>query len=227
MNVKNKLWIILLLFILSIIISLLPFGNLVLYPVDLFATYIHEMGHTFATIITGGKAHQISVSPDTSGYAVSCGGFRFLIIQAGYISTAIVGGILLLISVLEGPKLIRYTIAFIGIIMLGCLIFFARDFFTIFSTLFYIGVSFFLVIKTNDIVCQIFLGFISLECCFNSIEDIKHVFGFSISGRDAISDAFKMQELTYIPAPLWAGLWFIISLSIFFGVLLLIYKFKN
>lgn len=227
MNVKNKIWILVLLFIISVGISFLPFGNIVLYPIDLFATYIHEMGHAFTAILTGGKAYQISLSPDSSGYAISSGGIRFIVIQAGYLSTAIVGGILLLISVLEGPKLIRATIVLIGIIMLGCLIFFARDLFTIISTLFYIGAATFLALKANDLICQLFLGYISLECCFNSIEDIKYVFGFSMSGKDYMSDAYKMQELTMIPAPLWSGLWFIISLSVFFGVLFLIYRLKK
>lgn len=226
MKSPNKIWIVVFLYFITLIISIIPFGNIIFYPIDLFATYIHEISHAFTTIITGGKAYQISISPDTSGFAMSSGGWRFFSVQAGYLGTAIVGGILLYLTATESPKIAKYTLGFITLIMLLCLIFFARDLFTIAATIFYIIVIGFVVMKANDFICQIFLGFLAIQCCFNSIESIKIVLGLAMKGASITSDAYKMQEMTFIPAPVWAIFWFLISLVIFGLVLFKIYKHK-
>lgn len=57
---------------------------------NLFGTFIHEgIGHAFVTILTGGRVAEIVVNPDGSGHAMIVGGWLFLSLPAGYMSTTL------------------------------------------------------------------------------------------------------------------------------------------
>ena len=70
----------------------------VVYPLRLFVTFIHELGHGVTAVVTGGEFHKFEVKSSGAGVAWSRGGFRPVIISAGYVGTAIFGAALLLIS---------------------------------------------------------------------------------------------------------------------------------
>jgi hypothetical protein len=69
----------------------------VLYPLQLFATFIHEGSHVLATLITGNSVHSMTISPDASGvvWSQSSGLSTLLISSAGYLGTTAFGIILL------------------------------------------------------------------------------------------------------------------------------------
>lgn len=69
--------------------------SFVVYPLRLFTTFIHELGHGAATLFTGGDFIRFEVKPSGAGLAYSNGGLRTLIIPAGYVGTALFGSILL------------------------------------------------------------------------------------------------------------------------------------
>ncbi len=71
------------------------FNPVVVYPLRLFVTFIHELGHGVATLITGGEFLRFEVHENGAGLAYSRGGMRPIIISAGYIGTAIFGAVLL------------------------------------------------------------------------------------------------------------------------------------
>ncbi|NLX10055.1 MAG: hypothetical protein GXY36_10400 [Chloroflexi bacterium] len=68
------------------------------YPLRLFVTMIHELGHGLAAILTGGSFLHFEVTQRGAGLAYTSGGSRFLIIQAGYVGTALFGAILLYLT---------------------------------------------------------------------------------------------------------------------------------
>ncbi len=67
----------------------------VTYPLRLFVTMIHELSHGLAAAITGGSFQHFEVTRRGAGLAYTSGGWRFLIIQAGYLGTALFGAALL------------------------------------------------------------------------------------------------------------------------------------
>lgn len=77
---------------LSVLLSV--FG-LHLYFDELFVTFMHESSHGLMAILTGGRLLQFTVSPDTSGLALTAGGFRPLVLTAGYAGSCFWGGVLL------------------------------------------------------------------------------------------------------------------------------------
>lgn len=72
-----------------------PYGYLAVYPFRLFGTFIHEVGHAVAAVVTGGYVESMIVNLDTSGYVKSGGGIRPIVASAGYLSSVAVGAALL------------------------------------------------------------------------------------------------------------------------------------
>jgi hypothetical protein len=74
-----------------------PLAPLV-YPLRLFVTFIHELGHGVTAVGTGGEFISFEVKSSGAGLAFSRGGLRPVIISAGYVGTAIFGAALLLLA---------------------------------------------------------------------------------------------------------------------------------
>src|SRR5919109_753500 len=69
-----------------------------LYPLKIFVVFIHETGHALATVLTGGRVVSMVVTPWESGYVQAIGGTPVLMASAGYIGSALFGGVMLLLS---------------------------------------------------------------------------------------------------------------------------------
>jgi hypothetical protein len=86
----------------SLVLWNLPFAGVVLYPFKLFATWLHELSHGVAMIITGAGFDHIVIYRDTSGLAyayTSVGAFGTAIIAAaGYMGTPLWGAVLLVVT---------------------------------------------------------------------------------------------------------------------------------
>lgn len=93
----NARWLILAI-LLTVVLSFLPFAQIITYPFLIFSTFIHETAHAVATVLTGGRVESLIVRMDGSGLTLSRGGLRFVVSSAGYIGTALVGALLLLLS---------------------------------------------------------------------------------------------------------------------------------
>jgi Peptidase M50B-like len=91
------------------------FGHLILYPVTLLVTFLHEFGHALGAIITGGKVEGMQINPDGSGYTVSRGGSQAIILMGGYLGSVILGNLLLYIGVRKRQlsQMALYTLAII------------------------------------------------------------------------------------------------------------------
>lgn len=68
------------------------------YPLRLFVTLIHELSHGLSALATGGSFLRFEVTQHGAGLAYTSGGSRFLIIQAGYLGTALFGAVLLVLA---------------------------------------------------------------------------------------------------------------------------------
>lgn len=91
------------------------------YPLRLFVTSVHELGHGLAAIVTGGEFVRFEVQSNGAGLAYSRGGIREIIIAAGYVGTAIFGAVLLFTSNrVRRPEMVAVGlgIAFAGLTLL-------------------------------------------------------------------------------------------------------------
>jgi len=90
------------------------------YPFRLFVTMIHELGHGVSAVLTGGTFVRFEVTSRGAGVAYTRGGWPFVIIQAGYLGTALFGaGLLYLTYHNKRPGRVAIGIGvFIGIVTL-------------------------------------------------------------------------------------------------------------
>lgn len=70
------------------------FGTLLLYPVTMLVTFLHEFGHAMGAILTGGSVDGLQVNTDGSGYTTTLGGSPGVVLMGGYLGSAILGNIL-------------------------------------------------------------------------------------------------------------------------------------
>lgn len=86
----------------SLLLWNLPSGGVLLYPFKLLATWVHELSHALAMVLTGTGVERVVIYRDTSGLAYPSGSpgiiARPIIAAAGYMGTALWGAALLVVT---------------------------------------------------------------------------------------------------------------------------------
>jgi hypothetical protein len=86
----------------SLLLWNLPFGGVLLYPFKLLATWLHELSHALAMLLTGTGVERVVIYRDTSGLAYSSTPHgpiaKPIISAAGYMGTALWGALLLVVT---------------------------------------------------------------------------------------------------------------------------------
>lgn len=221
------------------IISLfVPFTSYLVYPLQLFATFVHEGSHVLAAVLTGSQVLSLTVSPDTSGVVWSAANgwlAQLLISSAGYLGTTAFGT-LLLVWMRYGlsSRIGLYVSAgFVGIMTLVFGLIF--PIWNVFSANVSIGSVAFTVLSGAALTAGLFaiakyatekwanfsLAFLSVQCLLNAVFSLKTLF-FVSTMTDAQSDALNMANATGIPSILWVLIWIGISV-VMIGVGLRIY----
>src|SRR5262245_44407260 len=77
--------------VITFILWNIPALDVILYPLKLFTTYVHESFHAITTLLTGGSVMDFVVALDGSGHVVRRGGWDWLVTPAGYLGAAFFG----------------------------------------------------------------------------------------------------------------------------------------
>lgn len=196
--------------IILIILTILSFifwNTIVVYPIKLFVVLLHELSHGLAAILTGGKIIKVEISYLIGGSCTTQGGSTFLIANAGYLGSILLGGLLLVQS--TKSKNIKFFGLFLSLSIFLITIFYIRNSFGI---IFGISFSFILFLLTFILpkkILEWILKFIGLVSCFYVLIDIKEdLFSNTPKG----TDANLLYQITGINAIFWAVLWGILAL---------------
>src|ERR1051326_3862110 len=81
----------------TLALNYLPYSEIVLYPLRLFVTFVHESGHAIAAIVSGGDVASLHVSPNGEGvtWVQVAPWWAWLSLSGGYLGTAVFGALLL------------------------------------------------------------------------------------------------------------------------------------
>lgn len=214
-------------FALWVISWFLPAVGYIVYPLQLFATFIHEGAHVLAAILTDSSVQSLTVSYDASGEVYSRGSgwlSQLFISSAGYLGTTAFGAALLAwMRFGYSSRLALYISAgLVGVltVVFGVLapiwnflqnVTVGTVLFTVFSGI---------VISSGLAVIARFararwvnltLAFVAVQALLNAVFSLFEL--FLISTFTGIqSDAANMAAATGLPAVVWVVLWIGISL---------------
>jgi Peptidase M50B-like len=95
---RREEWIFIGLFVAYYLITHFLYWKDFMKPMKLLGVFVHEMGHASATWLTCGKVKNIEVYQNEGGITGFSGGWRLIIIPAGYVGGAFWGGCFVTLS---------------------------------------------------------------------------------------------------------------------------------
>jgi len=180
------------------------FGNLVLYPVTLLVTFLHEFGHALGALLTGGSVESMQISADGSGYTVSRGGSPGIILIGGYLGSAALGNVLFRIGA-RHRSITQTTLVILACVMvLAGIAWFESFQSTALLTVF--GALLFFVARKTD-WDQDALMFLGLAAVLYIIQDFNVGPGSDLAMYEQTVGVFSSRVWMYI----WLGLAAILS----------------
>jgi hypothetical protein len=195
----------------SLVVSLTPWAQFLLYPFKLFTTWVHECGHALMTVLVGGQVTSIAIEPDTSGFTqglVPVGRMaRGLVASAGYLGAAVVGCLLMAATRVE--KWAPAILLSLGAFMLLTLALWMRNLFG-FGIVLAWGVALVTLARRGMAgALRFLLSLLAVQVALNSVYDIRILFLI-----DRVqSDAAAMARLFLLPSWMWATLWMLMSVA--------------
>lgn len=215
----------------SLLLWNLPFGGLLLYPFKLLATWVHELSHGIAMLLTGAGFDRMVIYRDTSGlaYAYEPAGpiAAPFIAAAGYMGTPLWGAALLVIT--PTPQSARFALGALALMLIGsaAVVVDARDMFgpLAVGAMGLVTAAVALVLPPRWRLAT--AHFIAAQSCVNALLDIRVLLRPSqvVNGQvTGASDAHNMALATFGTAEswavwTWAGIWLAWSLAVLFVAL--------
>ena len=217
----------------SLMLWNLPQGGLLLYPFKLLATWLHELSHGLAMIITGTGFDYVVIYRDTSGLAYassSAGPFAAAIIAAaGYMGTPLWGAVLLVVT--PSPRAARIAMLVMAALLVSTALTVVAipkgDAFGPWVTG-AMGAAFAVAALVLPAKWRLATAhFVAAQSCVNALLDIRvllrpaQVVNGKITG---FSDAHNMAAATLGTTEtwavwLWSILWLVWSLAVFYVAL--------
>ena len=205
--------------------------EVLVYPLRLFVTYVHEASHALAALVTGGSVSGFTVSANGSGLAVTAGGSRAFILPAGYLGAALFGSMLFFLTN-RIPRWVQGLSLFIGGFMIVFTVAFARPDETGSLTALFIGLGFGAVMlllgwKAPRIVNQFILNTLAVMTSLNAVLDVWMIVGQSDASRGQVRNdaaAFATEFTPALPTSVVAFIWSaaavaMLGAAIYFGMI--------
>lgn len=200
----------------SLLLWNLPFGGVLLYPFKLLATWLHELSHALAMVVTGAGCDRVVIYRDTSGLAYSSTPqgpiAKPIIAAAGYMGTALWGAALLVVT--PTARAARTALLVLAVLLCATAIFVIAaprgDTFGQLATA-GIGVACAAAALALPGRWRVAVAhFVAAQACVNALLDIRVLLRPMqlVNGLDvAVSDAHAMAGATFGTQERWA-VWF-------------------
>ncbi|MDZ4833583.1 MAG: M50 family metallopeptidase [Candidatus Melainabacteria bacterium] len=217
--------------VLTLILWNMPFARIILTPLNIFVTTLHELGHAIFCLFTGGSVIGMTVVSDGHGHAgltLCRGGMPWIWTQTGYLGTALFGSIFIVLGSKQErcKSLLMGLGALIGVstlwFMLGAV--FSHDalqgIYSVFWGLLSASALIYAGVKLGPTTRQFVVAFLSVITALDAVTSViglvLHSVGLS-GTSDSFSDATIMAEMTGVPAVLWSLFWGAVSVGMLYG----------
>jgi hypothetical protein len=185
---------------------------LIFWPVVRYgSTMAHEGGHAFTASLFGGRVSRITIRRGGGGRTnwTSSDAAAFVATLAGYLGPSVFGlfGALLLV---RGHVT---AVLWLSVVLLFAALLLAGTWWTR-LTLVVMGALIVFVLRTTSAGQQTFFAYtwvwFLLIAGFGDVLVLQNI---RSGGKDVRSDAYKLRTMTYLPASLWSGLFWIATLA--------------
>lgn len=207
-DLTSPLFLILATFV-SVALWFVPYAWVAVYPFRMFVTFIHEGGHAIAAIMTNGMVEKMVIYADASGETYTVGGMPLLIASAGYLTSAAYGALMLALS-RKSVHATKILLINAGIILALTFYFGGSSFSWIVGISLVVALAFF-SISVSEPFAHFLLNFLAVQCSLNALYDVRTLIWVA-STTKLHNDAAIMEQLTLIPASIWAIGWAGLSL---------------
>jgi hypothetical protein len=196
----------------------LPYGQQLLYPLTLLATYAHEMGHGLTALLTGADFDQMLLHADGSGVAVwrgNPGRLASALIAAGGLAAPTFAGVaLLLIS--RKPRYARSVLAVLSVLLLVSMAVWTRS---AFGVVFLLAVAVTLGLAAKalpDAAAAFVLHLIAATLCLSWFNNLGYMFSAQaiVNGVAMPSDSAVIAQALWLPYWFWGGVVAALSLAV-------------
>ena len=193
-----------------------PYGKQILYPLTLFATFAHEMGHGLTAMLLGAQFDQLRLYADGSGLALWYGDpgrmARALIAAGGLVGPSFAGVGLLVLA--RTPAWARAVLACLAAVIVIIVALWVRNPF---------GITFLLVLAgflglaarvLPDYGAAFLVSFVAVTLCLSWFADLDYMFSAyaEVGGQRHPSDSAVIAQALWLPYWFWGG---IVALSSF------------
>jgi len=189
---------------------LVPFLKPIGLPLLYLNTHFHELFHALVAVGTGGVADHIAVYGDGSGETPVRGGLILLVAGAGYVGSAVLGGLLIYFSrSAEAARRVMGVLA--ACLLLSMLLWVRADLVGILSGIFWVcalALAARYLRGESAIIAGQFLG---VQQAMNGLQSLLVLLNISAVGERQ-SDAGIMASRTGLPPIFWAILWVAVSI---------------
>ncbi len=223
-EVKSSFNLLVLSSVLTLVLWFIPYAEIVTFPLRLFVTYIHEVGHALAALASFGSVHQIELYLNGSGVTETLGGTRLLISSAGYLSTTLFGsGLLLLLRRQRNAKGVAIAV---GALLLVVTVLFGGNALAWAAGLVMGGGLILMAAKASPKITHFVMSFLGIQLVLNAFYDLRTLMYLSAFNPELSTDAQNMAEATggWVPAMAWAIGWSIISTVILIATMAVYYR---
>jgi hypothetical protein len=212
-------WIFYACFFIAAILSLIPIVGKFL---NVLNTMFHESGHAIIALLTGGGVMNIKLSADASGAAQTKSKYwigKVLTSLAGYPISSLTAWLFFWLLHQHMINFIYYTI--ISLLLIN-LILWVRNTFGIIWLLIMGALTFLIYLYGKNQLQYYFAVFCSSVVLFQSLYSALTLLIISFKNPSKAGDAKNLSSFTYIPALVWAAMFFCAALFVAYRILFLL-----
>ncbi len=198
--------------VVTVVLWQFPWGNYVLYPFSILATWFHEMGHGLTAMLLGGDFKQLLIFPNGSGVATYAGPVvlgrlgQALVAAGGPMGPPIAGAGLILAS--RHYRATHYSLIGLGGVLLISAVIWVRSAFGLMVIpLFGVGILA-IALKGPRWLKAFAIQFLGVQACISTYHQINYLLspGAIIGGRQMLSDSSQIAQNLLLPYWFWGGL---------------------
>ncbi|MGQ9836998.1 MAG: M50 family metallopeptidase [Cyanobacteriota bacterium] len=207
-----------------------PWGNYILYPFTILATWFHEIGHGLTALLLGGEFHRLEIYSNGSGLALHSGRLLFgpmgraLVAAGGPMGPPIAGAIFILASRRQWTA--RLGLLFLGsLLLLSAVIWVRSGFGLLFIPALGLGILA-LGLWASPWMQSFAIQFLGVQACVSTYQQVGYLFTATavINGQVIYSDSSQIAQNLLLPHWFWGGLMAVSSLVLLVTSLQVAYR---